>query len=68
MLKCLRKRGNLMQINCFNCVHFRVTWDQMNPRGCAAYGMKSKQIPSIVVKQASGLDCMKFQPKRLRGE
>ena len=56
-----------MQINCFNCVHFRVTWDPVNPRGCAAYGVKSKQIPSIVVKQASGLDCMKFQSKRMEG-
>ena len=56
-----------MQINCFYCVHFRVTWDPVNPRGSAAYGMKSKQIPSIVVKQASGLDCMKFQSKRMEG-
>ena len=54
-----------MQTNCFNCIYFRVTWDQANPRGCAAYGIKSRQLPSIVVKQASGLDCMKFKPKRL---
>lgn len=53
-----------MKINCFNCAYFQVTWDPAYPRGCKAYGVKSKQLPSIVVKQASGLDCMKYMPKK----
>lgn len=57
-----------MQVNCFNCVYFRVTWDPAHPRGCTAYGVKSKQLPSIVVKQASGLDCMKYTPKKVEGK
>lgn len=53
-----------VKINCFQCAYFQVTWDPVNPRGCKAYGFKSKQIPSLVVKQSSGMDCLKFVPKR----
>lgn len=53
-----------MKINCFKCAYFKVTWDPANPRGCQAYGFKTKQLPSIVVKQSSGMDCMKFVPKQ----
>ena len=53
-----------MRIDCFKCQYFRVTWDQNNPRGCNAYGFKTKQLPSTVVKQSSGMDCMKFYPKQ----
>ncbi|MGE7664429.1 uracil-DNA glycosylase [Ureibacillus composti] len=56
-----------MKANCFNCQHFRVTWDQHNPRGCSAYQFKSKQVPSLVVKQSSGLECMKFKQKQMQG-
>lgn len=55
-----------MKIDCFKCHYFRVTWDQNNPRGCEAYGFKTKQIPSLVVKQSSGMDCLKFVPKRVK--
>lgn len=59
------KVGELcMGVNCFKCQYFRVTWDQNNPRGCAAYQFKSKQLPSIVVKKSSGIDCMQFSPKK----
>lgn len=50
-------------VNCFQCKHFYITWEQTTPRGCKAYQFKSKAIPSIVVKQSSGLDCLKFQRK-----
>ncbi|MEK4228286.1 uracil-DNA glycosylase [Solibacillus sp. FSL H8-0538] len=52
-----------MRVDCFKCKYFRVTWDQNNPRGCSAYGFKTKQLPSILVKQSSGMDCLKFSPK-----
>ncbi len=55
-----------MRINCFNCAYFKVTWDPANPRGCQAYGFKTKQLPSVVVKQSSGMDCMKFVSKEGR--
>lgn len=56
-----------MKINCFQCTHFYVTWDPVNPRGCRAHGMKCKPVPSVIVKRASGVDCMYFQPKQ-KGE
>ncbi|MEK5079181.1 uracil-DNA glycosylase [Solibacillus sp. FSL W7-1436] len=56
-----------MKVDCFKCQHFRVTWDQFNPRGCTAYGFKTKQLPSLVVKQSSGMDCLKFVPKNREG-
>ena len=53
-----------MQGNCFKCQYFRVTWEPANPRACAAYGFKTRQVPSVVVKQSSGMDCLKFVPKK----
>ncbi|MDI7740949.1 uracil-DNA glycosylase [Lysinibacillus fusiformis] len=57
-----------MQVNCFKCQYFRVTWDQRNPRSCTAYKFKTKQLPSVVVKQSSGMDCMQFVPKQTLGD
>ncbi|MCH7320506.1 uracil-DNA glycosylase [Solibacillus sp. MA9] len=57
-----------MKIDCFKCQHFRVTWDQTNPRGCTAYGFKTKQLPSLVVRQSSGMDCLKFVQKIRQGD
>ncbi|AJK89504.1 uracil-DNA glycosylase [Lysinibacillus fusiformis] len=52
-----------MKANCFQCHFFKVTWDPQTPRACVAYGFKTKQIPSVVVKQSSGMECLKFVPK-----
>ncbi|ATP38916.1 uracil-DNA glycosylase [Solibacillus sp. R5-41] len=57
-----------MKIDCFKCQYFRVTWDQNNPRGCSAYGFKTKQLPSVLVKQSSGMDCLKFVAKKQEGQ
>ncbi|AZR81964.1 uracil-DNA glycosylase [Thiomicrospira sp. S5] len=51
-------------IDCFQCEHFFVTWDANQPRGCKAFGFKTKQLPSVVVFESSGQPCMKFRPKR----
>lgn len=56
-----------MKIDCFKCQYFHVTWDQNNPRGCSAYGFKTKQLPSVLVKQSSGMDCLKFVLKKQEG-
>lgn len=53
-----------MKVNCFQCQYFRVTWEPANPRACRAYGFKTKQIPSTVVRQSSGMECLKFLPKQ----
>ncbi|MFF6017193.1 uracil-DNA glycosylase [Lysinibacillus fusiformis] len=52
-----------MKANCFQCHFLKVTWDPQTPRACVAYGFKTKQIPSVVVKQSSGMECLKFVPK-----
>ncbi|KUP04984.1 uracil-DNA glycosylase [Bacillus coahuilensis m2-6] len=50
-------------INCLQCQYFYVTWEQHHSRGCKAHGFKSKQLPSLVVKKASGQACHAFTKK-----
>lgn len=53
-----------MAVNCFECIYFYTTWEPNAPRGCKAYGFKTKKLPSVVVKQSSGMECLQFQPKQ----
>ena len=41
-----------------------MTWEKKKPHGCRAYGFKSEQVPSVVVKQSSGSDCNFYEVKR----
>lgn len=52
-----------MQPNCFSCRYFKVTWEQAAPRACVAHGFKTRELPSAVVRKASGLPCQLFQKK-----
>jgi len=58
-----RLAGN---VNCMKCAHYYVTWDPKHPRGCRAYGFKSRQLPSTVVQASSGSVCMQYTPKDKR--
>lgn len=49
--------------DCFKCQHFFVTWDANSPRGCKAFGFKTRKLPSLEVLKASGQACLKFVPK-----
>ncbi len=51
-------------VNCFNCMHFIITWDDRFPRGCKAMDFKSRHMPSVAVYEASGMACIKFRPKK----
>ena len=51
-------------IRCAECRHYYVTWDPNFPRGCKAYGFKSRQIPSVAVRQSSGEPCRMFESKK----
>jgi hypothetical protein len=51
------------KIVCQKCKFYFVTWIQGKPHGCKAYGFKSAKIPSMVVKQSSGIECTLFQSK-----
>lgn len=53
-----------MLVNCHNCEHYYVTWDEQTPHGCRAMGFKSKQIPNIVVQKTTpNLDCLSYKKK-----
>lgn len=52
------------RIYCKKCKYYYVTWDTAKPNGCKAYGFKSKQLPSVVVKNSSGIDCSFFELKQ----
>jgi hypothetical protein len=51
------------RINCMKCQHFYVTWDPHFPKGCRAFGFKTKTMPSQAVLSSSGKPCMSFEPK-----
>jgi len=52
------------RIICQRCTNYYVTWEKNKPHGCRAYGFKSQQVPSVVVKQSSGSDCNFYEVKR----
>jgi len=54
------------EINCITCGFYYVTWDKDFPSGCRAMGFKSKQTPSLVVYQSSGMPCQRFENKRVK--
>jgi len=41
-----------LQPDCFRCRFFYTTWKPNLPRGCRAYAIESKQVPSIEIKLA----------------
>jgi hypothetical protein len=49
--------------DCLKCRHFFVTYDPRQPRGCRAYGFKSRELPSQVVLSASGQPCQFYSPR-----
>jgi hypothetical protein len=51
------------RIVCVNCRHYYVTWDYNASKGCKAYGFKSSQAPSMLVKQSTGADCLQYERK-----
>lgn len=55
------------RVNCAQCRHYYVTWDPNFPRGCRAYGFKTKQPPSVAVLSSSGRPCMMYEPKPAPG-
>lgn len=55
--------GALKEINCFKCRHFHVTWDESFPRGCRALGFKSREMPSAMAYNSSGMECQLYEPR-----
>jgi hypothetical protein len=55
--------GGRGRINCFKCVHFRVSWDVKFPRTCTLFGFSGQEMPSETVRKSTGRDCPSFQMK-----
>ncbi|MDR2599797.1 MAG: uracil-DNA glycosylase [Oscillospiraceae bacterium] len=51
------------KVNCFQCVHYTVTWEPKFPRSCKLFGFKSAQMPSLAVLKSSGAPCEGFERK-----
>ena len=56
------KKTNKNRIDCRKCNYFFITWEKSTPYGCRAHGFKSAQIPSQVVFNNSGKQCLYFSP------
>lgn len=52
------------KVECLVCRYYYVTWDERHPHGCRAMNFKSKMIPSVVVMNSSGQQCLLFKNKR----
>ncbi|NBX45248.1 MAG: uracil-DNA glycosylase [Gammaproteobacteria bacterium] len=49
--------------NCWQCRHFKVSWDPNFPYACDTMGFKSHILPCIEVLRADGHPCRAFEPK-----
>jgi hypothetical protein len=49
--------------SCWNCRHFRVTWESLCPYSCKEMGFKSARLPSEEVLAADGHHCRGFSRK-----
>jgi hypothetical protein len=45
------------RIDCRRCKHYYITWDTHFPHGCRLFGFKSKTLPSMTVREATGAPC-----------
>ncbi|WP_062447579.1 hypothetical protein [Thalassobacillus devorans] len=52
-------------INCFRCEFFFTTWNTDFPRGCKAYGFKTREMPAEFVKKTTGTMCLQFREKQI---
>jgi hypothetical protein len=51
------------KVDCFQCIHFVVTWDPRFPRACRLFDFRTSQLPSVAVFKSSGLPCEGFERK-----
>jgi hypothetical protein len=54
------KQPGLAGPDCMQCRHFFITHEAAHPRGCRAYGFKSRRLPAMVVLESSGQPCRLF--------
>lgn len=61
----LLKTAKKKSVDCHKCKHYYITWDKNFPNGCRIMNFKSKLLPCISVYKSSGMNCLKFEQKRI---
>jgi len=54
---------NPSNVNCFQCIHFAVTWEPQHPKSCKLFGFKSAVLPSVAVYESTGSVCLGYEKK-----
>ncbi|MCL2831841.1 MAG: hypothetical protein FWD78_01600 [Treponema sp.] len=49
--------------NCFQCRHFKISWDPAFPHSCTVFGVKCKNLPSMEIFLSTGKHCFLFDKK-----
>lgn len=53
-----------LKIDCAQCQHYYVTWDENRPHGCRFFAFKSPYSPALAVFESSGKACEAFEQKQ----
>jgi hypothetical protein len=53
------------QINCLKCKHFFITFDELHPRGCRVFDLKTPNMPWVDVKKITGIICPAFEKSKI---
>lgn len=51
------------RVDCFRCRHLTITHQPDWPYACERFGLRSRQLPSLVVLRESGAPCRGFEAK-----
>lgn len=54
------------RVNCKNCKNYFITWDPRFPNGCRLFGVKSGELPSLVVYKSLGKACENYVDRKQR--
>lgn len=57
-----------LKIDCTQCQHYYVTWDENRPHGCRFFAFKSPYSPALAVLESSGKSCEAFEQKQFGSE
>jgi len=55
---------NKVEISCWNCKFFAISWDSNYRYECKQMGFKSNHLPSQQVKMIDNRECLAFEAKK----
>lgn len=58
------KTNKTTKVDCYKCIHFSITWESQAPKACTLFGFKSTGLPSRIVLNSTGMECMGFEEKK----